>query len=344
MSPGLSYVVIKCHSLMADLLTPEQMRALAQQETLEGFVERLAGTSYGRISTEVEGDVSLALEKVFYQKFIERMMGIVDLAPPNIGDFLQSYYYLRFEVVNLKRIIRGKFSGLPTSKIIESLIPITPYKVEGYEELVGVESFQDAVMRLEGTPYEPLISSLELTEKYDALWPVEIALNYLSARVVFKSLERLPQNDRGLVRRIVQAEADVENFLVAAKQRGAGERVHGAEEMFPTTYGIGLDKLREAMEVGDVRPVIQGLDRPYNEILAPLYEGDVALIRSRLRQHIYEIAKRGRAANDFGFNVVMAYLVFSEIEKNDLVGIGWGMTQGITSEDIIKYLTIPNFA
>jgi len=335
-------VVIKSHSLMADLLTPEQMRTLAQQETLEGFVEQLAGTSYGRISTETDGDVSLALEKVFYQKFIERMMGIVDLAPTNIGDFLQSYYYLRFEAINLKRIIRGKYSGLPTSQIIESLIPITPYRVESYEEIVGAETFQDAVRRLEGTQYEPLVSSLELSEKYDALWPVEIALNYLSARVVFKSLERLPQSDRGLVRRIVQAEADVENFLVAAKQRSAREKAHSPEEMFPTTYGISLDMLREAIEADDLTAVIQGLNPPYNEILTPLYEGDVALIRSRLRQHVYDIARRGRAANDFGFNVIMAYLVFSEIEKDDLVGIAWGKTQGIAAEDILKYLAIPN--
>ncbi|MBC8224634.1 V-type ATPase subunit [Candidatus Bathyarchaeota archaeon] len=343
MSPGLSYVVIKSHSLMADLLTPEQMRALAQQETLELFVEQLAGTSYGRISTETDGDVSLALEKVFYQKFIERMMGIVDLAPTNIGDFLQSYYYLRFEAINLKRIVRGKFSGLPTSKIIDFLIPITPYRVESYEKIAGAETLHDAVRQLEGTQYEPLVSSLELSEKYDALWPVEIALNYLSARGIFKSLERLPQSDRGLVRRIVQAEADVENFLVAAKQRGARENAHSPEEMFPTTYDISLDMLREAMETDDLRAVIQGLNPPYNEILTPLYEGDVALIRSRLRQHVYDIARRGRAANDFGFNVVMAYLVFSEIEKNDLVGIAWGKTQGIAAEDMLKYLTIPNY-
>jgi len=343
-SPGLSYVVIRSHALMADLLTPGQMRALAEQESLEGFIEYLARTPYGRISVEMEGDASLALEKVFYQKFIERMMGIVDLAPANIGDFLHSYYYLRFEVINLKRIIRGKYSGIPVSQIMESFIPITPYRVESYEEIVETGAFEEAVRRLEGTPYSSLVSTLELSERYDAIWPVEIALNHLSAIAIFKSLERLPQGGRGLVRRIVQTEADVENFLVAAKQRGAGERAHGAEEMFPATYGIGLDKLREAMEVGDVRPVIQGLDRPYNEILAPLYEGDVALIRSRLRQHIYETARRGRAANDFGFNAVMAYLVFSEIEKDDLVGIGWGMTQGIASEDIIKYLTIPNFA
>jgi V/A-type H+-transporting ATPase subunit C len=342
-SPGLDYVVIRSHALLGELLTPEEMRALAEKESLEGFVKSLEGTQYGRIPIDTEGDVSLALERVFYQKFIERMMGIVDLAPKKIGDFLQSYYYLRFEVINLKRIIRGKFSGIPARQIIESLIPIAPYRVENYEEIVGAETYQDAVRRLDGTPYATLVSSLELSEKYDALWPLEIALNHLNASTVFKSLERLPHHDRGLVRRIVQAEADVENFLVAAKQRSARELAHSAEDQFPATYGISLPTLREAMEADDIGPVIRGLDQPYDRILAPLYEGDVALIRSRLRQHIYDVARKGRAANDFGFNVVMAYLVFSEIEKDDLVGIAWGKTQGIPSEDILKYLAIPNF-
>jgi V/A-type H+-transporting ATPase subunit C len=342
-SPGLPYVVVKSHALMADLLTPEGMSALAEQESLEGFVEQLADTPYGRISIETEGDTSIALEKVFYQKFIDRMMAIVDLAPTNIGDFLQSYYYLRFEVVNLKRIIRGKFSGLPTTQIVDSLIPMMPYSAGSYEALAGTETYEESVRLLDGTPYASLIDSLELSDKYDAIWPVEIALNHLYASAVFKSLERLPKDDRGLVKRIVQAEADVENFLVAAKQRGARERAHDPEEMFPATYGIGLDKLREAIESEDIRTVIRELDWPYIDILAPLYTGDVALIRSRLRQHICGIARRGRAANDFGFNVIMAYLVFSEIEKDDLVGIGWGITQGIAPEDILKYLAIPNF-
>ncbi len=341
MSPGLSYVVVKSHALMADLLTPVQMHVLAEQESLEEFIEYLAGTPYGRISVDTESDASLALEKVFYRKFIERMMSIVDLAPANIGDFLQSYYYQRFEVVNLKRIIRGKYSGIPVSQIMESLIPITPYRVKSYEDLVEAEDFQDSVRRLEGTPYASLVASLELSEKYDALWPVEIALSHLNASAVFKSLERLPQRDRGLVRRIVQAEADVENFLVAAKQRGARDEAHSPEEMFPATYGINLEMLREAIGADDIRSVIEGLNPPYNEILVPLYEGDVALIRSRIRQHVYDIARKGRAANDFGFNVVMAYLVFSEIEKDDLVGIAWGKTQRIPAEDILKYLAIP---
>ena len=167
-------------------------------------------------------------------------------------------------------------------------------------------------------------------------------MNHIYAKSIFKAVQALPSRDRRLVHRIVEFESDIENFLIAVKQKGSKDKTQTVEEMFPTTYGISLDILRKVINTGDIKHVIQGLNPPYYEIMTPLYEGDVALIRSRLRQHIYNLAKSERAKNDFSFNVVMAYLIFSEIEKDDLVGISWGKTQCIAKEDILKYLVIPH--
>jgi vacuolar-type H+-ATPase subunit C/Vma6 len=37
----------------------------------------------------------------------------------------------------------------------------------------------------------------------------------------------------------------------------------------------------------------------------------------------------------------MAYLIYSEIEKDNLVGIAWGKDQGISSQELLKYVVIP---
>ncbi|KON31554.1 hypothetical protein AC482_00385 [miscellaneous Crenarchaeota group-15 archaeon DG-45] len=344
MSPGLSYAVIRSHALIADLLTPEQVLELAVSEDLGTLIERLSETPYGEVSVEAGGDVSIALERVFYRKFIERMARIVDVAPGNIAEFLEAYYYTRFEILNLKRILRGKFSGIPVSQIVDSLVPIKPYQAKDFEVLAESETLEEAVQRLGDTPYSAVVASMELSKEYDALWPLELALNHFYARTILRTLERLPSVDRAIVRRIVQVEADIENFLIAVKQRRAHEealRVQRLEDLFPATYGIPLSAIKEVLEARDIKPVIAALGPPHSEILAPIYEGDVALIRTHLRRHIYRTARLGRSTNDFGFNVIMAYLVFSEIEKDDLVGISWGKAQGVSSEDILRYLTIP---
>ena len=344
MSPGLTYAVIRSHALIGDLLTPEQMRTLARSDNLESFIKQLSETPYGDISVEAVGDLSIALEKVFYRKFIDRMARIVGVAPRNIAEFLQAYYYMRFEVLNLKRILRGKFSGMPAPQIVDSLVPMEPYHARDFGDLAKAETLEDAVKQLTGTLYSPLAASLEVYKKFEALWPLELTLNHVYARTILRSVEGLPYQDRVLVRQIVEFETDIENLLVAVKQRSASDRIleaHRLDELFPVTYHVGLDKIREVVDARDIKPVISEIGYPYSEILAPLYEGDVALIRTRLRQHTYRTARQGRSVNDFGFNVIMAYLVFCEIEKNDLVGIAWGKAQGIPSEDILKYLVVP---
>jgi V/A-type H+-transporting ATPase subunit C len=323
------------------------MRELAESDDLDAFIKRLSETPYGEISTEARVEPSIALEKIFYRNFIERMTKIVDIAPRNIAEFLEAYYYTRFEVLNLKRILRGKYSGIPRPLIVDSLIPIEPYQAKDFEGLMEAETLDEVVERLGDTPYSAVEVSMALCKQYDALWPLELALNHFYAATILRALRSLASGDRILVRRIVEVETDVENFLIALKQKRASEeasRIRRLEDLFPTTYGISLDKIREVVETKDIKSIIEELEPPYSEILAPIYEGDVALIRTRLRRHIYRSAKLGRSTNDYGFNVIMAYLVFCEVEKDDLVGIGWGKAQGVPSEDILKYLVIPHFA
>ena len=63
------------------LLNPEEIERLSESETIAIFIERLHETPYGTITFDDLGDPSIALEKEFYLKFIERMTKIVDIAP-----------------------------------------------------------------------------------------------------------------------------------------------------------------------------------------------------------------------------------------------------------------------
>jgi len=346
MKLGLPYVVVRSHALIANLMTPEQMGELAEQGTIAEFTEKLAGTIYGTIAVEEGGDPSIALEKEFYLKFVERMTKIVDIAPKKLGKFLQAYYYLRFEMLNLKRILRGKFSELPVSEILGYLIPMEPYQVPDYERLVEAETFDATVEMLRGTPYSDVEARLEFCKQYDVLWPMEQSLNHLYATAVLKSLDSLPRRDQTLIRNILRFEVNVENLLNAIKHRRIkkDDEDWRLEELFPITFDIGLNQIRALIDSEDLKSAIEDLGEPFSDILTPIYEGDVALIRARVRRHALMIVEHARSVNNFGFNVIMAYLIFSELEKDDLVGIAWGITQGIPAEEMTKYLAVTSEA
>ena len=342
MKLGLPYVVIRTHALIADLLTHDQMQRLADAQDIPDYVDKLAETPYGKISLEGEERIPIALERIFYEKFLERVLKIVNMTSQKIGAFLQSYYSLRFETLNLKRILRGKFSEQPNKEIVESLVPIKPYLVKDYMPLIEAESVEAVVKQLKGTPYASLISELEYYIEHEALWRLELELNHIFSKSIFESVQSLPSKDRRLVHNIVEFEADIENFLIAVKQRSSSVKTDvNLKEMFPATYGINLDVIRKVVEGEDLKSVIGKLNESYSNVLSPIYGGDVALIRTNLKQVKYKTANRARASNDYGFNVIMAYLVYSEIEKDNLVGLGWGKTQGLQSDELMKYVIIP---
>jgi len=311
-------VVLRTHARIADLLTQEQMQTLADTRDIKEFLTKIEETPYESITLDDESRPDIAFERVFYRKFIERIEKIVELTPEKIGEFLMGYYQMRFEVVNLKRILRGKFSNASEDEIRLSLIPISAYQVASYEDMVKADSLESVVDILRGTPYAKVSEQMGLYEEHDALWPLELMLNYL--------------NDSA---------TDIENVLIAIKQRGHKEKTLNVEELFPATYGISVSQLNDIIEAENIRPVIQGLGTPYAEILGPIYTGDVALIRTYLRLAKYDHVTASRSADEYGFNVIMAYLVYSEIEKDNLVGLAWGKAQGLTPKELLKYVVIP---
>lgn len=339
MKLGLTYVVLRTHARISDLLDKDQMRELAEASNIKDFLERMEKTPYGMVEVEHDDKISLNLEKVFIQKFIERIESIVNIIPTKMGDFLEAYFNFRFEVLNLKRILRGKFTGSTNEQIRESLIPISPYKVESYDILIETDSLEDTIMMLKGTEYDSLIEKLELYEEYDALWPLELALNYIYAKNTMTLINDLPKKNQHIVDSLTKFETDVENILVALKR--IGKKDLDLEEIFPVTYNISQEDLRSIIESENVNKTIQDLKEPYKSVLEPIQTGDTALVRAMVRKGKYVTASKARGADPFGFNVIIAFLVYSEIEKDNLVGLSWGIVQGLPSEEIMKYIVIP---
>jgi vacuolar-type H+-ATPase subunit C/Vma6 len=332
-------VVLRTHARIANLLDREQTRKLAEAEDINDFLEKLKETPYGEIVIEHDNLVAINLERVFTEKFIERIESIVRITPTKLGEFLRAYFDLRFEVLNLKRILRGKFTESTIEQIKQSLIPIEPFLIDSYETLLTKRNFEETVELLQGTPYKELITKLPEYEEKEELWPFELELNYIYAKEIMKLVGKLPSKNRYIVNSLVKFETDVENILVAIKRRGKG-RVN-LEEVFPVTYRISLDELEKIIKAEDLRTAIDSLNEPYKSVLQPIKTGDIALTRAMLRKGKYETVTTARAGDEYGFNVILAFLIYSEIEKDNLVGLAWGKVQGLESTELLKYIVIP---
>jgi len=347
-SLGLAYVVVRCHAMRAELIDPETMRSLAEARDMKEFLGRLSQTQYQEIIEEAgEGVSGEALERAFYQKHIERLDRVVGVAPTGMAEFLRAYYHMRLEVRNLKRILRGKYSDAPIERIKRHLIPVSPYLSVDFDDLMGAETMADSVNLLGRTVYAHIKESLALCEKYDTLWPLEARLNQIYVELVQESLSKISSEDRRMVRQIVEVETDVENLLSAINWRRITKEQAPPlllESIFPLTYGASLRVIKELIEGRDFGDVVKGLGAPYAEIVEPIIEDDVALVRTNLRRHAYEAAREGRLRDDFGFPCIMSYLISCDVERGDLVSIAWGKEHELESKRILKYTVLPGYA
>jgi vacuolar-type H+-ATPase subunit C/Vma6 len=331
--------------MRSELLTPEVMKVLALTKDMGDFLERLSQTPYQEELRKVKERVSATeLERIFNKRFVGRLERIVRVCPRELSEFLQTYYYMRLEIHNLKRILRGKFSKLPIDRIMELLIPLEPYQSFAFKELLMAEGLRDFVGLLKGTSYAPLEDSLALSETYDTLWPLEARLNYLYVEAVRGVLSKIPPADGDRARLMVELEADVENLLLAITWRSAERELPPPDSVFQHAYGFSPKMFRELIERRDLDEAIKSLASPYAEIFKPVLEENISLVRTNLRRYIYEMAERGRVRDDFGLPCIVSYLTSYEAERGDLVAIAWGKEQGIEPKRILTYSVLPAYA
>lgn len=330
--------------MRADLIPPNTFKSVVEAVDFGKMIEILSETSYKDELSNFQLRAA-GVERALNLSFVKRLEHIIGVSPKEISNFLSVYYFMGLEIQNLKRIVKGKYAGIPTNQIMDSLIPLRPYLSVRFESLLEAENLDELADNLAATIYAPVKTAVELCREYDVLWPIDSWLNGIYVHQVLEPISRLRPDDRVTVKEILQTQIDVENLLAADNWRRESGGQVPPKDLFPHSYRISWDILVRLIEGADSGKVLQGLDPPYDDIMLPLLaEEDRALVRRNLRAYVYAVAERSRRRNDFGFPCIFSLLASFEVEKDDLVSIAWGKERGVQLEKIIKYAVLPSYS
>lgn len=305
----------------------------------------LSKTPYGSYVDPLPPDArAVDYEKAFYELFFHRLERIIRVASDDMAPFLRAYFPLRYEAMNLKRVLRGKYTGESEEEIRGLLLPLPPQFIEDYDPLIEAKGVEDAVMALEGTIYKPLIDRLEAFKELEALWILEFALNKICFDAACDAIEEAPGRVRGFLRDFISLDRSVENILLLESIRMA---LHGRQ--IPAEYVEGLigytplcprrigDELLGGRSLGEI---VDSLKPPLPRILLPAVEGDYALVRTNLRRYLLEMAEDESRKRRFDIPYVLWFLLRCEAEVLDLTRIAWGLDQGLRPERYSRYLIL----
>lgn len=251
-------------------------------------------------------------------------------------------YLARYDVYNVKTILRGKFAGAKPEDILDETVPAGSLAPR-LAELARLEKIDDVVEALRHTPFHKVLAQQLEGRQVSNLIEVENALDIAYYATLLESVGSSGNADRAF-QKWIRNEIDVVNLKTLFRLRFA--RVTDWEPYF---LAGGTDVSREA-----AGRIVRGTDE---EVIAEVSQLDVApevvdaarssLASGNLNAIATAIDKELiRDARDFSHRAplsvlpVVDFILHKKIEADNLRAIAYGKQTGLPTQTIEELLIL----
>lgn len=311
-----AYLNARVSLLAGKLLDPGQINALIDRsgDEITGGAEQ-----HGRATSLMHyiGD----LDQNNVTLLLKDLAVLIRPVSGEAGELLR-YWAHRFELNNLKVIIRGKMAGQPQQVIEEQLLDMGLFTSLPLTELLQSDSAAELLRRLEQTPFAELArQARHLLEQGEALFALDAALD----RRYFAGLSRryggIDSASGGFLRAIIGSIIDRVNLVWLLRYRFAYHLPPSQAYylLIPASHRLSTQQLQLLSQQPTFEDVLSNLAEPYASLLAGAR--NTTEVTLWLEKETWRVA--AHALNHSVFNVAraLAYLVLRERDLRRLRAI-----------------------
>ena len=331
------YLVTRTHGLKTHLITPQDMQILARAKNLRDVSDTLLKTDYatelGQLPTH-EQDAP-ALENVFLKKLVERFYFVRLSAQGKIQAVL-TQYCARFEIENIKRIIRAKHGDQTGEEL--TLIPLErEHTLVNFPALLKAKDVDEVCSLLRDTQYQSILEKLQPYKESGTTIILESALD----KIYFRKIWSLVGMIHG-TRNLIGEEMDLRNLLTvfSLKLRGLSARMI-EDATIPISYTLPKPMMQSLIQ-GRLEEAPTLLRGGYSELASEaasvLKAGSSLLLERVFSKRLYADASVTSRTHPLQAEYVIAYLLLCEAEAKNLVSIVTGKQLSLSQEEIAKGL------
>ncbi|MGD0689445.1 MAG: V-type ATPase subunit [Candidatus Bathyarchaeia archaeon] len=331
------YLVTRTHGLRTHLITPRDMQILAKAKTLRDVYDNLLKTDYaveiGQLPTQ-EQDAT-TLENIILKKLVERFFFVRRSAQGKMQDLL-TRYSARFEVENIKRIIRAKHGGQNAEEL--NLIPLQrEYTLVNFPALLKAKDVDEVASLLRDSQYRPILAKLQAYEESGTTMILEAALD----KIYFSRVWELAGKMQG-ARNLIGEEIDLRNLLTvfSLKTRDVSAKLI-EESTIPVSYALPKTTLRALLQ-SQLQEAPNLLRTDYSKLASEaanlLKKGSSLLLERVFFKQLYGDASAVLTTHPLQVGYIIAYLLLCECEAKNLISIVTGRQLNLGEEVIPKDL------
>ena len=339
-----AYTVSRVKAKKAQLLKEEDYNKMLQLSVPE-ISRYISETGYQKevvdLASRYEG-INL-VEHATYANMAKVFGSILGSSQGELKTMVAAYLE-RWDIWNLKVILRGKSYGLDVESIKDDLVPAGSLKMEDLDKLVSLDSNEDMLTnyaRMVGIPQHDIVNAYKNTD--NGVGEVEDFLDKYYYVRLLSSINPTSRPGR-MFQDYVRTEIDAKNLETILKLKAEG--VYGEIVMkYMIPGGKEIDK-RVATQLANSETIAavvnDSAQLQFSEFVKPLIEDDRVLIRDVVHEmKKYEIAQAKKFAHMYPLSVVpvIDYMIHKEIEVNNIRTVARGIESGL-DKDIIKGLLV----
>ncbi|MCW3998695.1 MAG: V-type ATPase subunit [Candidatus Bathyarchaeota archaeon] len=326
-----------------DLLTDSKIKILADSKNLADFASQLRDTPYQeQISKITPPFTGRKLERAFNENLIELYKKIIKYSPKAATDYLQ-LYLLRFEVENVKLLVKATVAKLSAEQKLAKLYPFVPCHIKKYlvfEEAAKASTMVALVHSFMKTPYyAPLSSGLESYNQNGSTTCLDVFLDAFYYEHLYQAYQKLPRREKSHAHIYASIENDGYILISLLRAKNLNYDSNWLRLAIPQNYFNLTRSIAEAILSA------QNFEAAYKVALASRYseyfsrEGTPEVILAAAERAFKEArlknAKSGTITTTFNIGMPLAFITQKEAEVYNLRAVALGI-DGELQPDLIR--------
>jgi V/A-type H+-transporting ATPase subunit C len=338
--------------MWSHLLGAEKLEQLVAAKDIEAQIRLLSETAYKPELEEalLQGHTVGAIDRALRDNLAHTVSKVLAMLPvPGVA--MVDALLARWDIFDIKTIIRGVHAHSTQTEILDSLMPAATLSEAELGELAGAEDVQGVVDILATwqMPYaRPLDQAMPAFRDSGTTAPLELAVDRWFFERASKQLAKGRDRDRVIVRRIMGTIVDTENLRTLFRIAGADfDREHAASFWLPGGSYVPEEMFVDlAVNAGDPDGVLDGIRRtPYSRPLeeaAKIYllEGTLSVLERALENMFMHEVIACRRPDPLSIGIVVAFLWAKQNEVTNVRVAVTGRSVGLPEDRLRRELIL----
>ncbi|WP_428635267.1 V-type ATPase subunit [Sedimenticola sp.] len=232
------------------------------------------------------------------------------------------YWARKFELFNLKALIRGKLNNLPYDQIRESLHSLPSLISLPHETLLRTENVPELLRQLEQTPYEAIArQARRVYEEKNESFSLDATIDHRYYTGLLKHARSCPGEDQAPLLKLIGTLIDRQNLPWLLRYR-LNYQLSPTETyylMIPSGRHIHADLLKQLVNMQELPHILEALPAPLAERLTGLPH--IMAVEQAMTDSLLEQARKCLQFSPSAITRSLAYMMLREADLRRVFAI-----------------------